>query len=256
MFSRDIKTMTSEPRSEDGFVPTLNKTGHMLEEPDEYGQAFINYITHIKGKGLDIGAAYGVTTLPALKGGASILAIDLSKEHLNILDQKTPNAWKDRLALQASRFPDGLCLPSEIFDAVIASRVLHFLKGEEIILGFKKIYDFLKPGGHFFFVGLTPFIGNYESFIPLYIKRKAEGNPWPGHVSTDPYLNHRKHQMPNFLTMFDIEKTQELLKETGFIIKKIGYTSPKRAPSELRLKDPLLQGKEHVGAIAMKPLKE
>jgi hypothetical protein len=74
-----------QPRSSQGLIVTLNKMGYMLEQPEEYNQAFIEFASSIHPPCLEIGAAYGVSTIPALMKGAYMTSNDLSKEHLDIL---------------------------------------------------------------------------------------------------------------------------------------------------------------------------
>ncbi len=64
----------------------------MLENPGVISEEFIKYAGETEGIVLDIGAAYGVSTIPALQTGATVIANDLDGRHLQILEQNTPSS--------------------------------------------------------------------------------------------------------------------------------------------------------------------
>ena len=75
----------------EGLVPTMNKTGFMTAELDEYSKKFAVFAGErgvLDEESLDIGCAYGVATLAALEKGARIFACDIELKHLEILDQR------------------------------------------------------------------------------------------------------------------------------------------------------------------------
>ena len=49
---------------------------------------------------LDIGAAYGVNTIPALKNGATVIANDLEQSHLDILVVNTPKKYRKKFKIE------------------------------------------------------------------------------------------------------------------------------------------------------------
>src|SRR5690606_17947821 len=112
-----------------GFVQTLNNTGYMTTYLDEFSQAWVAYCGHSEGLNADIGAAYGVATLEALKNpGARVLALDSDSGHLDVLKERAADIGaQDRLSVLQSNFPD---FESKIRDNslenVLISRVLHF----------------------------------------------------------------------------------------------------------------------------------
>ena len=52
---------------------------------DPYSMEFVEYASKTMGSVLDIGACYGVATLPALARGARVVATDNDERHLKIL---------------------------------------------------------------------------------------------------------------------------------------------------------------------------
>jgi 2-polyprenyl-3-methyl-5-hydroxy-6-metoxy-1,4-benzoquinol methylase len=91
-----------------GFVKTLNGMGFMTSTLDEYSQDFARFAPSAPGPALDVGAAYGVATLEALKNGAHVIANDLDVRHLEILRDQTPSDQVSRLTLMPGRFPEEL----------------------------------------------------------------------------------------------------------------------------------------------------
>src|SRR5258708_4219447 len=59
---------------------------------------------------LEIGAAYGNATLPALRAGATVIANDVSASELGVLASTAPQADRRRLVLMPARFPEEIRL--------------------------------------------------------------------------------------------------------------------------------------------------
>ena len=59
----------------DGMVPTMNGTGFMFERIDAYAEEFIEYAGSIDDEVLEMGCAYGVTTILALSAGKQFAEI-------------------------------------------------------------------------------------------------------------------------------------------------------------------------------------
>src|SRR5262249_31738422 len=74
------------PRAiEDGLIPTDNAMGIMTEELSPAAEAFVALVGRAGRPLLEIGAAYGNATLPALRAGATVLPTDLSASELGVL---------------------------------------------------------------------------------------------------------------------------------------------------------------------------
>ena len=61
----------------DGMVPTMNGTGFMFERIDAYAEEFIEYAGSIDDEVLEMGCAYGVTTILAFPVETSAIASSL-----------------------------------------------------------------------------------------------------------------------------------------------------------------------------------
>jgi hypothetical protein len=66
---------------------------------------------------------------------------------------------------------------------VHASNVLHFLTGEELVEGVRRMAEWLAPGGKVFVQASTPFQRPFAGFLPEFARRVAAGDEWPGWVA-------------------------------------------------------------------------
>ena len=73
-----------------GLIPCLNGRGFMEEDLNDISIRFVDESAKMGGKSLDVGCAYGIATLAALKEGSEVVACDMDQAHLDILQKKTP----------------------------------------------------------------------------------------------------------------------------------------------------------------------
>nr|ABM63527.1 BryB [Candidatus Endobugula sertula] len=234
----------------DGMIPTLNRTGVMTENLNNYSQAFIDYVGKNKGEVLDLGCAYGIATIKALEQGAQVLAVDMEKQHLDILSDRVRDEIKNRLSTQVGILPD-IGFEEERFSAIHASRVLHFLTPQEIqqILG--KMYRWLKPGGKLYLVTDSPYMGYWSSKAQDYENRKDAGDLWPGYIE-DVNACFDKETVagaPSAINPLDPDILQRECKAAGFYVEKSEFFT---GIEFARATDSESMGKEHVGVVAYK----
>jgi len=243
-----LKTL-NRPEVKDALVVTLNQMGYMLSQPEKYIQAFIDFSADAPGPVLDIGAAYGVATLPALEKGAYVIANDLDERHLQILKHRVPSSYRNRLEIKHGRMPNEIDFEENSLGAVLTSRVLSFVLPDELEVSFTKIFQWLRPGGKLFYLGGSPYIGTFQKFLPTYLKRKADGYEWPGFIENIPFCTpERACDLPNFVHLLDKDVLSRSLKKVGFTIEEIGY----KAALENCPEDMKLDGREQIGAIVIK----
>jgi len=232
-----------------GFVKTLNSMGFMTNYMDEFSQEFVEFAAKSEGPVLDIGAAYGNITLPALKLGANVISNDIDSRHLEIIaDQARAKGVAERLKLLPGAFPDDLAIKPESLDAAIACRVFHFFNGSQIESGIKTVASWLKPGGKFFLVAETPYVGGVKHFIPLYEERIKEGARWPGYVedfmAIDPV---RGKDLPKSMHLLDETVLTRAFSDAGLIIERAHKFGRPLFPENLKL-----DGRESVGIVGRK----
>ena len=230
------------------LIPTLNKYGFMFNKPDPYSQKFIEFVINKQGMVLDIGVAFGNTTVAALKAGAYVIANDLDYRHLNILYSNLEPYLRAKLLLKPGHFPDEFELPENILEAVLASGVLHYIRAEKLEYSIQKIYKSLKKGGRLYLFQSTPFSGAFKNFLNTYSERVQLNSQWPGVMENSwSYALHLRHQIPKYMNLFDYTMTTRILEKAGFNIIDIKYVSMTDYPDEIRH-----LGQEYIGAIAEK----
>ena len=227
--------------------PTRNRTGWTSNVPNELSQLFIDFSASATRPVLDIGAAFGVASIPALAVGATVLANDSDPNHLATLEALTPPLLRPQLQLFPGRFPLDLDFPAHSLDAVHASNILHFLTGEELFSGMGKIAQWLAPGGRLFVQAGTPYLQPFAAFVPVYEARVAAGEPWPGWVEDARAISTHKKlgQIPRSLHLLDEAVLTRLATSTGFQIERLWTYRRHDLPRGMHL-----DGREGVGLVA------
>jgi SAM-dependent methyltransferase len=232
-----------------GIRPTTNRMGWSGDAVNEVSQQFIQYAGTCAQPVLDIGAAYGVATIPALAAGATVIANDLSPEHLAELRRRTPAEFLPRLTTMPGRFPGDFDFPKESLAAVHASQVLHFLTPEEVTKGLRDAIHWLRPGGRLFLLAATPHQATHAGFAAEFAQRKARGDLWPGMIENlRAYNTHWSADLnPPWLHVFDDEVLSAAVRRAGFVIEWARMFSRTGLPDFCRL-----DGRENLGLIAKK----
>lgn len=237
-----------------GMVATLNGTGFMFEIRDRFADAFIQDAGQLGRDGLhslEVGCAYGVSTIPALEAGARITASDLDPRHLEILRGKVPRRLRANLelvpgALPHMEFPDGR------YHAILCSRVLHFLEGGDIELSVRKMARWLAPGGRLYLVADTPY-GVWRKKIPEFEAGKAAGERWPGMMTgLHNYLAGgppaKPIEKPPFMNVLDPGLLARTCMEAGLTVVDAAFISRPDFAGLGRM-----DGRENAGVLATRP---
>ena len=235
---------------EDGLIPTDNAMGIMTEEPSPAAQAFIELAARAGRPLLEIGAAYGNATLPALRAGGTVIANDLSASELGVLASTAPNEDRKRLVLMPARFPDQIRLGDGSLSGMLAAQVLHFFDGPTVDLAFHSALRWLEPGGALYVVVMTPSLSFYSQFRPEYEKRARRGERWPGifdprTVATPDW----KERLPPMVHLFEKEVLRRCAEEAGFTVETLEYFCFRHFPAKHRT-----DGHEFLTLTARKPV--
>ncbi len=230
---------------------TMNGTGFMFTVLDDFAREFIDYAATLDEPVLELGCAYGVATLPALAKGATVVASDLSQQHLDILLDEAPPRDRDRLTCVQAELP-GAEFPAGHFGAILCSRVLHFLDGAAVDASVKKMFQWLRPGGKLFLVADTPY-GIWRKFAPVFEARLARGDRWPGiMVALENYLPQgptgRPVKGPPFMNLMAPELLARCAQEAGFETVRAEYIDRSDFSGLGRM-----DGRENTGLVALKP---
>lgn len=264
--SPDRVIMPSEEEKTGQFLITHNPSGGFTTTPcDPVSQKFIEHADQIGAKGgavLEVGAAFGTASLQALAKGTTTFCNDIDPANLAVLRNRnfkicdshefSVTGDNSKLVLVPGACPHELAgLPKDYFDAILICRVLHFLSGEEIEKSLEQFFAMLKPGAKLFIVCETPFLKNWQQFMPEFEKRLIEGVRWPGEItnSAEYESSGRAASLPKFVHWITKEIIEKSLKEKKFEVEYLSYIDRHgQFPEDL-----LLDGRESIGAIATKP---
>jgi len=229
-----------------GLIPCLNGRGFMEKDLNGISTKFVAESEKMEGISLDVGCAYGIATLAALKGGSEVVACDMDQAHLDIVLKETPEKDKPRLTTKKGTLP-GIDFKDQSFIAIHCSRCLHFLVPEELKLTLEKMYNWLQPGGKIYLITDTCFSGPWKKYLPEFDKRKAEGDPFPGFIEDAlkclPVSKLPKGMTPH-MNCLDPDTLARECKLAGFEIIEAGFLGPARSDSKY--------AKDHAGIIAIK----
>lgn len=233
----------------DGKIATLNQTGFMTPDQNPYNLQFIEFAAQCSVPSLEIGAAYGLTSLPALRRGARLVANDIDERHLLLLREQAPQELRANLTLNKRKFPNEMDFPANSLKGILACRVFHFLSEDEMEQGIEKMKHWLIPGGRVFVVTMSPHHRHLkEKFLPLYLKKVKEGNPWPGIIQNmHEYVPHEAEQIPQFVHVMDTDSLGSAFRRHGFTVIQeslFDYTRPGAQAND---------GKGYYGIVVEKP---
>ena len=229
-----------------GLIPCLNGRGFMEQDLNDISKSFVEESSTLEGLSLDVGCAYGIASIAALKKGSKVLASDMDQAHLDILLQETPDELKDNLTTRVGTLPN-IDFKNESFTTIHCSRCLHFLTPNELIDTLKNMYNWLQPGGRVYLITDTCYSGPWKNYLPEFEKKLEAGDPFPGFIDNVldclPIPRLPKGMTPH-MNCLDPDTLSRECKSAGFEIITSKYFGPSRASSNY--------GKDHAGIIAIK----
>lgn len=248
------KKTHDKPFAEQGFEVTHNVRGFM-HQLNEIGAEFINFASHAPGKIVDMGAAFGVATIPVLKQCIEVTACDVEQDHISELMLRVPAECMSYLHTQVGSFPEDYDFESKSIGAILFSHILHFLTPEKMEEALEKLSVWMRPGGKIFIASYTPYIAPMKDFIPNYEERALSGVRWPYWVTNNirDYFTGAKEVadcLPATMNYLDLPPLTQALQAKGFVIERAEYLDPDRnmIPKGVRL-----DGREWCGVIARQP---
>ncbi|KTD32707.1 class I SAM-dependent methyltransferase [Legionella israelensis] len=250
------------------FTKTYNPFGGFTTTAcDPFSQEFIHHAERSAKNGgqvLEIGAAFGSATLEAIAKEATVYCNDIRPENLAVVrnrfleesnEKQTESITGDtnQLVLIPGELPHELIgLPESFFDAILICRVLHFFTGTKINESLALLGKLLSPGGKIYIVCETPYLKNWQKFIPEFHKRIEKGMEWPGEITnpSEYESSGRSSSLPKFVHWITKEVLERSLEKAGFKIERAEYINRLgQFPEDLLLPE---YGKESVGAIGLK----
>ncbi|TNF66407.1 MAG: class I SAM-dependent methyltransferase [Gammaproteobacteria bacterium] len=188
-----------------------------------YIEKFLNHIKQASCDVLDIGAAFGITTIPCIDYGAKVTAMDMEESHLNAIKHKVAAEDLQRLKLVHGIFPEDVDQINDQFDYILCSRILHFLAPERLNQAIKKLYALLKPQGVLYTLNFTPYHDFLESFIPEYEKRLDQEIEYPGYIKDCRPFVKEQNKLPNELHLMNKDVMVSVLEANQFKVTEAYY---------------------------------
>ena len=210
----------------DGRIRTITSMGYATPELLGPSAEFVEFASHCDKPVLDGGAAYGATTIAALKKGATVIANEIDQKFLDLIVKNEQLTEEDRkhLYLKLGKLPKEVDFPENSLGAVHMARVIHFFTPEEIEELFSKIYKWLVPKGRFYVMVSSPYQYCTPNFAETYDKRYNEGVEWPGVINDFVFNgngNESTNSKPKLHHAIDPRVLFRVATKHGFIIKKV-----------------------------------
>lgn len=247
------------------FTKTHNPFGGFTTAPcDLVSQRFIEHAAATAkhgGKVLEIGAAFGAATLEALANGATVFCNDIDPENLAVVRKRHLESGSEsdaitgddnKLVLVPGALPQELLgLPEKFFDAILICRVLHFFTGSKIEESLLLLSKLLTPGGKIYIVCETPYLKNWQRFLPEFQSRVDRNVEWPGEITNPAEYESsgRAATLPKFVHWITKEVLERCLVKSGLDVEHAEYINRAgQFPDDLLSPE---HGKESVGAIGI-----
>ena len=229
---------------------TLNKMGVVTSYMDRFTREFIHESSKQDRPVLEVGPAYGYVVREVLKNDTKIIAIDLEPKHLKILLDSIPKKYHDHLKLIQGRFPEDITLYDNSLGGCYMARVMDYMSPDEMRKSLKLIYKKLVSGARLYILSITIYRDAFKNLIPIYEKRVAENEPWPGYfVGLHSLLDNRYVKIiPDTMNILDETVLKRELTQAGFDIKLCKMYARTDLPIRAQY-----DGREGVVAIAEKP---
>lgn len=234
---------------ENQTLNTQNKKGFTYKL-SFIGEQFVTFSSFPHKKVMDVGAAFGVATLPILEKGAKVIAVDIEKTHLESIEEKAQSkGLSDNLQTICQKIQD-IVIPDNSLDAIYISQVLPFLTGQEIEDTITKIKKWLKPQGKLFIVSFTPYIEHSISYAPVFEEKRKNKEKWPGYIKDlkkystgNPIANH----LPPSIHHIDEKDLAMALFNHNFMIEHLSYFGDEANDLPYGIK---YDGRERIGVVA------
>lgn len=227
-----------------GLVATKNNKGCMFLQIDGYVDDWISEWKRDGKPLLDLGCAYGVHTLKALRNGCDVISVDMDSDHISEMRKSAAlpeNTGGKLISSHVMRLPlqsPIVLLPKASVSAVLLSEVLHFLQVGEPLQVFKQALYWLVPGGRLFVSTGSP--KGYD--IMFANGAKMNGGSTEKEVMdlvkkcSDEELIRIGPSFTTFPQCSDLktlyylttEELGALARIAGFVVEKLAYYSPRK----------------------------
>ncbi|MFN7038322.1 MAG: class I SAM-dependent methyltransferase [Alphaproteobacteria bacterium] len=244
----DLQTISAPELVTGNKSPTINGMGYIFLTISPIGEIFLKEEAQASKNLLEIGAGYNNIPIEALKRGVlQYTANDISKEHLNILayrvKEQLGNAALKNLILIEGKAPTDLPIKKNEYDAILADKVIHFMKPEEIIRFIEWSKSALKKNGKIYITTASPYSKTYHKILPNYLEKLEQNIDFPGHftnimqsVDKSVMQNYPKYLVPNEMVLFSRNDLVKLFEKNGMkVIKSYSFKIPTETEHEYQI---------------------
>ena len=218
---------------ENGVVRTSNKTGYMRTFLPEYSRKLVSAPWPDGWRFLEIGGGVGNVIKSALDCGArEIVAVDVEPSHLEMMQRLIAGTLAQHPEAAFDTIVDSLpaleTLQDRRFERILCAQVLHYLSPDQFDPALARLKALLPPGGELTITVGTPFIGVYESFLPIYEERRERGDIFAGYMedARQFHPNGANHHPGSYL-FFGPEDLGEACRRAGFEVLECGFEDQK-----------------------------
>ena len=164
-------------------IPTLNKKGFQMAT---HSPLIHDWIKSFDGQNplLDLGCAFGINTYKALDVGIPVIALDMDRRHLHVVEKNVSRSESHLLSCVFGSLPSDIPLQDSSVSGILLSEVMHFLADSEMQPAMKTLFDKLVPGGRLFVttVSIHYFDDIDETMVDEFYSELKKGVKWPGYI--------------------------------------------------------------------------
>ncbi|MBS0289533.1 MAG: class I SAM-dependent methyltransferase [Proteobacteria bacterium] len=245
----NVDEVVSPEKVDRNRSPTLNGTGYIFYPLTPIGKAFVTNEAQKNKKVIEIGAGFSDLSIETLrKGILKYTANDMSEAHLKMLVKRVKETLSHdtllSLTLIPAKAPQELPTAKQEYDAIIAEKVIHFMKPDEIIEFLNWCKMALKEGGKLYITVASPYSKAYQKMLPDYLKRQKDGVLMAGHfqhMTRDMDLNaavssNSKYKVPDEMVLFGRKNLEKLVESQGMeVISSCALRIPLETENEWAL---------------------
>lgn len=258
-----------------GLERTNNKKGFMFLRIGESASYWLNSLPHSSSPLLDLGAAYGVHTIHALKAGRDVVAVDMDEVHIAELRVRVDDYLRSPAAQNGAgpgrlvdatvaTLPEPAICQEDSVAGVLVAEVLHFMKPGQLQPLFSDIYRWLEPGGRVVVTAAASQRAKVEVFtskMGYKLSNDRTVDDVDKMISTAsgeelakaapafmelPEASPFRANVNSHLYLMSTKEVKAFAKEAGFQIERCSYITPQKYP------DKKVEG-ETVLLVARKP---
>ncbi len=243
---------------DEGQIATRTKRGMQMAKPSPLLKIWLDSADGVHPL-VDIGCAYGINTLEAVRQGIATIGIDLGEEHFPLLrelyHELTSNSLRPLGSLQliSASVLEPLPIDDASLAGIVMGEVLHFIPGDAAAGVFKQLYAKLIPGGTLclhgaHLDGMAAMI-NGPTILEEIERKRLAGVRWPGEMTdVSLFMNNILQPLdfpdnakPDFFHVFSLEQVRALAEEAGFEIVSLAAAMHPGYPEFMRTSTSNLQ---------------